>query len=357
MTDAYSFMTTVMTGNLLVSLVNAFQLFRHKKKVLEFTTFNKSNLKFFSKIIKEKNSVYEFIYDLHVTLTDFHHVLTSICSLNHTFADQSQIESNHDIGVYLLSLISLVTWLEKKKTSCSAMSAMHIGGFKEHLDELAFFFHTCLNQYLRISLLEQKYITEFYSTSTDTSLISILNSQHIQKLATNVSTLIAEVSKRKKVFLELECVDEFILGCFLETLLEKNTLFLLLPCSYFGTFVVVKNIFKSRETNRLRCRIHSKVKKMFQEKMRTSYRLKDITILFYEEIKEINHNLSDFNKKLDSQFHEELYQIFLHYELPSLCELRDKIKNLTEITETILFNDAVIKEKIHRRVFESQLLA
>lgn len=361
MADIYS-LVAVMSGNLIVSLGTAFQLLRHKKRVAEFTTFNKSNLNFFRKIIEEKNNVYEFIYDLHVTLTDFHQILTSICSLSHVFPDQSQVENNSDMGVYLLSSLALIAWLEKKKTSCSAISAMHIGGFKKQLDDLAFFFHTCRNPHLRVTLLEQKNITAFYTSHMDTNIpiTSILKSNsYIEKLANNISSFLYDLSKKKQQFLDVESADEFIFGCFLEILLEQSCAIRLLDCSCFGSFFYhfqIKNIFLSRETIRLTCRLHSKVKELFTVKMKTSSRMREMTLQFYQEMKENFHNLVDFIKVLKTNFHEDLYQAFLQYEFPSLEELHHKIKSLTEITENILLNDALVKEKIHKRVFESQML-
>jgi hypothetical protein len=359
MSDMYSLMA-VMAGNLVVSLGSAFQLLRHKKQVTEFTTLNKSNLKFFRKIIEEKNSVYEFIYDLHVTLTDFHQVLTSICSLNHSFSEQVEIENNPDLGVYLLSSLNLIAWLEKKKLSCSAMSAMHIGGFKDMLDELAFFFHTCKSSTLRVTLLEQKYITEWYTTNTSSPLPSLLaNNSHIQKLGNNISALLNELTKRKKKFLELECVDEFIFACFLETLLEKNSFNKIYDCSCFANFshhFTIRNILAKRETVRLSCRVHSKVKELFLKKLKTSLIHKEMTSSFYNEVQEENNNFSDFMKTLKTQFHEDLYHMYIQHEFPSINELHDKIKLLTLVTENILSSDALVKEKLHKRVFESQLL-
>ena len=361
MVDIY-FLAAVMSGNLIVSLATAFQLMRHKKKVTEFTTFNKSNLKFFRKIIEEKNSVYEFIYDLHVTLTDFNQVLMSICSLNHTFAEQEEVENNPDMIVYLLSSLALITWLEKKKTSCSAMSAMHIGGFKEQLDDLAFFFHTCRNPHLRVTLLEQKYITDFYISQVDkTNLITstLKNNPYIEKLSSNTSIFLNELSKRKKKFLDLESVDEFIFGCFLEVLLENNQVTSILNCSCYGKVSVhfqIKRILMGIETIRLQCRIHSKVKELFIKQLKTSQIFKEMSIQYFGEMKGNFHNVTDFIKVLKTHFHEDLYQVFLQHELPSLNELHTKIKNLTEITENILSNDALVKEKVHKRVFESQLL-
>jgi len=371
--DNITFISTmiVLVGNSCFACFSTWQNYIGQRALKQFSTFNSSNKETFSRILKEKNETYEHIYRLHNTVVELDQVLSSLLTPSCDSETRLTSMEHESLSIsYVYSLARLFAWIEKKKHTCSAVSAMHIGGFKEQLEQISYFLHTT-NSYLSFSFLKQKTIGEIMMKDGKENITEFGKQSHtlFEDPISKAHLLVTDLALKKHHFANLQSLEPYVMSIFLTNMLNEVS---------FCNLWKVNRLYQIKayyQHEKIYCRLHSKVAKSFAKRILAKEeqwkRLKDeLELILLEKEDELiqdnedNHqyfkaakedDLTHFMEKLLNIYRHDLFHAYLEKEASAVIEMHQLVRHLLRTTEKILKEDAFLKEKLHKHVFESQI--
>lgn len=430
------------------SFVSCFSIWRSQKQgyhLKKFEKFYNTSNHLLQKIIEEKNDSYEHIYHLYNILNDLDQILGSLTSyfyhppdLKLTDYDEFNIHINEkdifhkyititnidqyeyiqctceDVRLIIYSFGSLFQWIENKKNSKSAINAMHIGKFKDSLDKITYFFHTCEDPLLRITKLHQRklgkmnnnninnlsiyhhkgltnneqkdkndlikkddtndksneFICQFISEKEYFENYSekIKYNQTFSYLIINVLKLVIKIEITKYYFHKLSYLREFVFYSFFNSLRIQKFRYLrieIILCYYKSNRIIAK-LCKMFHEKSLKCEINGHVISDFNELIKTDENYRNLVNRFYDLF---DYNLND-NEIISSILSNDLiinsiynfyihllFEIHLRHTIPALHQFHNLINESLMIIEELLHADSVTKQKIVDKIFLSGINA